>query len=132
MRSLTVAIALAASALMFTAQANAQELPPLNAAPAVSSPSSPAPAPSSSSSPAPAAADRRRDVVREYVLYRGAFEDENKQALYSDEDRMVVELHRAEEVRNAYRNGMARPRLSMSVREVVYPLDAKGKRQALG
>lgn len=74
----------------------------------------------------------KSETVTEYVLYRGAFDDPTKQPLFSDSDRSLVELHRLEEVRNAFRDGRARPVLCVSSRVVTYPLSKAGERLALG
>ncbi len=68
----------------------------------------------------------------EFVLYEGAADNAERRAVFSDEDRGVVELHRAALIREAFLAGKARPVFSITERRCTWPLDSKGRRQANG
>jgi hypothetical protein len=74
----------------------------------------------------------RTETVKEYVLYRGAFDSEHKVPLFSDAELELVQHRRHTALHDALAAGYARPTFSIGCRTVVYPLSAAGKRQALG
>jgi hypothetical protein len=69
-------------------------------------------------------------VVKEYVLYRGA--GESRQALFSDPELEVVKAHRIDELRGALRAGYARPEYTVTCRTITSVVDKDGKVQVAG
>lgn len=80
---------------------------------------------------APAKATRTTDTVVEYVL-RHHRSEEDTHPLLSDPDLDVVKHAKIDAVRQAQREGRARPELSILKRTCTYPLGRGGQRMAEG